>query len=262
MSVFRLLARRTPDTVPAGEMTAALDLKPSTLSVYLGILTRAGLIQQTRRGRSLHYGIDLALTASLIEYLVNDCCRGRPELLTALLSEGQKDIPATRSKTFNVLFVCTGNSTRSIFAEAILKAEGGDRFQAFSCGTNPRETLKPMAVEVLLSKGHDAAQFHPKGLDIFHDGTAPRMDFVFTVCDHAANEECPPLSGQPVTAHWGMPDPSRTTGGEAERALAFLQAYATMERRLKAFVSLPFASLSRISLQRELDDIGQVLEGA
>lgn len=260
MAVFRLLARRTPDTLSAGELTEALELKPSTLSVYLGILTRAGLIQQSRRGRSLHYSIDLALTGSLIEYLVNDCCRGRPELLATLLSQGQPDQALGQKQVFNVLFVCTGNSTRSIFAEAILRAEGGERFRAFSAGTQPRKDLKPLAAEVLRARGHDVSLFYPKSIEVFYELSAPRMDFVFTVCDRAANEECPPLLGQPVTAHWGMSDPGKTEGSDAERALAFKQSYTTMERRLRAFISLPLPSLSRISLQRELDDIGQMLE--
>lgn len=260
MAVFRLLARRTPDTVSAGELTKALSMKPSTLSVYLGILTRAGLIQQTRRGRSLLYGIDLALTGSLVDYLVNDCCRGRPELLTALLSQREQDGAASDQKVFNVLFVCTGNSTRSIFAEAILKAEGGTQFRAFSAGTRPRAALKPFTEEVLRAKGHEMSQFYPKSYDAFYEVSAPRMDFVLTVCDRAANEECPPLLGRPVTAHWGMADPSKADGTEAERAVAFKQCYATMERRLKAFTSLPFSSLSQISLQRELDFIGQTPE--
>ncbi|MFU1478616.1 helix-turn-helix domain-containing protein [Roseovarius sp. C7] len=257
MAVFRLLARRTPDTVSAGELTEALSLKPSTLSVYLGILTRAGLIQQTRRGRSLHYSIDLTLTGSLIEYLVNDCCRGRPELLAGLLSPRQQDDP---QKIFNVLFVCTGNSTRSIFAEAILKTIGEGRFRGFSAGTQPRATITPLTEEILRANGHDVSQFHPKSYHVFYELSAPRIDFVFTVCDRAANEECPPLLGQPVTAHWGMVDPSKTEGTEAERVLAFKQCYATIERRLKAFTSLPFSSLSEISLQRELDFIGQTPE--
>lgn len=260
MAVFRLLARRTPDTVSAGELTEALALKPSTLSVYLGILTRAGLIQQTRRGRSLHYSIDLALTGSLVEYLVNDCCRGRPELLTSLRSQAQPVETTSPEKIYNVLFVCTGNSTRSIFAEAILKTQGREKFRAFSAGTRPREALKPLTCEVLQARGHDLTEFYPKSYNAFYEVSAPRMDFVFTVCDRAANEECPPLLGQPVTAHWGMTDPSKTEGTSTERALAFKQCYASMERRLKAFTSLPFSSLSQISLQRELDFIGQTPE--
>ncbi|MBT0958406.1 helix-turn-helix domain-containing protein [Alphaproteobacteria bacterium KMM 3653] len=262
MAVFRLLARRMPDTVSAGEMTEALALKPSTLSVYLGILTRAGLIQQTRHGRSLRYGIDLALTGSLIEYLVNDCCRGRPELVAGLSSPSHQSGVESENRVFNVLFVCTGNSTRSVFAEAILNSEGGKRFRAFSAGTRPNAALKPLAEEVLRLNGHDASLYYPKSYDGFYEPSAPRMDFVFTVCDRAANEECPPLMGQPVTAHWGMADPSKTEGSDAERALAFKQCFATMERRLKAFSSLAFTSLSRISLQRELDYIGKMPEQA
>ncbi len=249
-----------PDTVSAGEMTEALSVKASTLSVYLGILTRAGLIQQTRHGRSLRYGIDLALTGSLIEYLVNDCCRGRPELVARLSSSRNHSGIGRDGKVFNVLFVCTGNSTRSIFAEAILNAEGATRFRAFSAGTRPSASLKPLAEEVLRLNGHDASLYYPKSYDAFYEASAPRMDFVFTVCDRAANEECPPLMGQPVTAHWGMADPSKTEGTAAERALVFKQCFATMERRLKAFTSLPFSSLSQLSLQRELDYIGKMPE--
>ncbi|WP_417269667.1 MULTISPECIES: helix-turn-helix domain-containing protein [Alphaproteobacteria] len=260
MSVFRLLARRSPDTVSAGELSEALNLKSSTLSVYLGILTRAGLIQQTRHGRSLRYTIDLTLTGALIEYLVNDCCRGRPELLASFMPQNQIDVASDQNKIFNVLFVCTGNSTRSIFAEAILNTIGEGRFRAFSAGTKPRDALTPFAARVLGAKGHDVSRFYPKSYDAFYAVSAPRMDFVFTVCDRAANEECPPLIGRPVTAHWGMVDPNKTEGSEAERALAFEQCYGTMERRLKAFTSLPFSSLSLISLQQELDFIGQTPE--
>lgn len=260
MAVFRLLARRMPDTVSAGEITEALSLKPSTLSVYLGILARAGLIKQTRHGRSLHYCIDLTLTASLVEYFVNDCCRGRPELVAGLTSSRDFSSAANDQTVFNVLFVCSGNSTRSIFAEAILNAESGKRFRAFSAGTRPRAALKPLSEEVLRLNGHDASQFYPKSYEAFCEASAPRMDFVFTVCDRAANEECPPLIGQPVTAHWGMADPSKTEGTAAERALAFKQCFASMERRLKAFTSLPLSSFSQISLQRELDYIGKMPE--
>lgn len=257
MSVFRLLARRLPDTVPAGELVEALGLKPSTLSVYVGILTRAGLIRQTRHGRSIHYGIDLAPTASLVEYLVNDCCRGRPELLAALLSQQDPTQPRPEGKRFNVLFVCSGNSARSIFAEAILNAEGGTRFVAYSAGTKPRRQLNPYSVEVLRAHGHDVDRFYPKDVQGFFEPGAPKMDFVFTVCDRAANEECPPFLGQPVTAHWGMPEPGRTQGTPAECARAFEDCYATMHRRLAEFMALPFTSLSRLSLQHELDQIGR-----
>jgi protein-tyrosine-phosphatase/DNA-binding transcriptional ArsR family regulator len=209
MSVFRLLARRTPAPLSAGELSDALNLKPSTLSVYLGILTRARLIQQTRHGRSLHYAVDLALTSTLVEYLVHDCCRGRPELLASLMPQSYTDAASTQNKIFNVLFVCAGNSTRSIFAEAILNTMREGQFRAFSAGTKPRDALQPLAAGVLRAKGHDITQCYPKSYDAFFATPALRVDFVSTVCNRAANEEFPPLLGRPVTAHWARSTPAR-----------------------------------------------------
>jgi protein-tyrosine-phosphatase/DNA-binding transcriptional ArsR family regulator len=258
MAVFRLLARRAPDTVSAGEIADALDLKSSTLSVYVSILSRAGLVTQVRDGRFIRYGIDLGQVGSLVDFLVNDCCRGRPELYSNIRPyDWREATPGNDDRDkFSVLFVCTGNSARSIFAEAILNAQAPDSFLAYSAGTKPYDALNPGTVEVLEGKGYDVSRLHPKSLDLFLDDKAPRVDFVFTVCDHAANEECPPIPGHPVTAYWGMQDPVKVDGGTAEKSLAFQQTYGMLERRLKAFVSLPFESLNRLSLQRELDGIG------
>lgn len=264
MAVFRLLARRAPDLVTPGELAEALDLKPSTLSVHLGILARAGLIRQTRDGRFLRYGVDHGRVGGLVGFLVNECGRGHPGLF-ADLGSGALAEPAfaARSETgpLGVLFVCTGNSARSIFAEAILEREGKGRFRAFSGGTKPYPELNPHAVEVLRAKGHDISRLAPKDMEVYRGPDAPKMDFVFTVCDHAANEECPPLPGRPVSAHWGLPDPVKATGGPAEKALAFQQAYGMMWRRLTAFVALPLDQLGPLSLQRRLDDIGMDRSG-
>lgn len=254
LSVFRLLARRAPDLVSAGELYESLDLKPSTLSVYVSVLMQAGLLRQVRDGRFLRYGLNMDAASGLIDFLVNDCGRGRPEFI--------RSIPHTsdfehRSGPLNVLFVCTGNSARSIFAEAILTANSNGRFKAFSGGTKPYMSLNPQAESLLRAKGHDTTKLHPKLLNEFYEVSAPKMDFVFTVCDQAANEECPPLFGQPISAHWGMPDPVKAEGGEAEQALAFQRAYGMLKQRIEAFVSLPLASVSRMSLQHKLDEIGQ-----
>lgn len=257
MAVFRLLARRAPDTVSAGELVQALGLKPSTLSVYVAILTRSGLVRQERDGRFLRYGINLENVGTLVEFLVNDCCRGRPELVANLPPGDAFEAAPQPDRIFNVLFVCTGNSTRSIFAEAILEADGGGRFRAFSAGTSPYPELSRHTLEVLQANGHDASHLQPKNLDRFHELTAPKMDFVFTVCDRAANEECPPLPGQPVSAHWGMSDPVKVEGTPSEKALAFQEAYRMLKARLEAFMALPISTLSRLSLQRELDEIGR-----
>lgn len=257
MSVFRLLARRAPDTVAAGDLVEALDLNPSTLSVYVKILMQAGLIRQERSGRSLRYGIAFEEVGDLVEFLVVDCCHRRPELTEPVCAERRLNAPGSETRPFNVLFVCTGNSTRSIFAEAILSRIAAGRFTGYSAGTKPYATINPLAETLLRSKGYDTTNLRPQDFDDFLAPSAPKMDFVFTVCDMAANEECPPLPGQPVSAHWGMVDPVGIEGSEAVRALAFQEAYGMLERRLDAFVSLPLDSLNRLSLQHELDQIGR-----
>lgn len=260
LAVFRLLARRAPHGVRPGEIVGALGLKPSTLSAHLATLERAGLIQPRRDGKSIYYRIALDEVGALVDFLVNDCCRGRPELCVPLAARslephvgGPDPMP---DRVFNVLFICVGNSARSIMAEAILADAGGGKFAAFSAGTKPYSRMNPFALEVLEKNGHDVTVLRAKNVGEFQGADAPRLDFVFTLCDAAANEDCPPWPGQPITAHWGMPDPVRATGTEAERALAFKNTYGMLRRRLAAFVALPIATLDRISLQRRLDDIG------
>lgn len=158
---------------------------------------------------------------------------------------------------FNVLFVCTGNSARSIMAESILRDKYGDKFTAFSAGTSPRSELNPFAVEMLQAKGHDVSLLRSKNVREFQGPDAPQMDFVFTVCDLAANEECPTWAGQPVSGHWGMPDPVKATGTDAEKRLAFHQTYGALHNRITAFSALSFENLDRVSLQKQVDDISK-----
>ena len=155
-----------------------------------------------------------------------------------------------------MLFLCSGNSARSIFAEALLRDLGRGRFRAFSAGTRPNTAINPFALEMLMRNGHDVAGLRSKHILEFQRPGAIEMDFVFTVCDTAAAEECPPWPGQPITGHWGLPDPVKATGTDAEKALVFAQTYAALRRRIMAFVELPFASLNRISLQSRVDAIG------
>jgi len=260
LAVFRLLARRAPHGVRPGEMIGALDLKPSTLSVYLASLERAGLIRARRDGKSIFYSVTLDNVGGLVDFLVNDCCRGRPELCTPLaarslssLAEGTQAMP---DRVFNVLFICVENFARSIMAEAILANLGKGKFQAFSAGTRPYSEMNPVALEVLEQNGHDVSTMRAKNVAEFQGDDAPPLDFAFTLCDAAANEDCPPWPGQPITAHWGMTDPVKATGTQAERALAFKATYRALHRRLSAFVALPLATLDRISLQNRLDEIG------
>jgi len=157
----------------------------------------------------------------------------------------------------NVLFLCTGNSARSIMAEAILNRIGAGKFKAFSAGSTPKRELHPGTIEILKRSSFRPADFRSKGWEEFSGPEAPPLDFVFTVCDNAAGEVCPIWPGQPMTAHWGIPDPVAAAGNPAEIALAFADAYRVLNNRISLFASLPLASLDRLSLQRRLDDIGK-----
>ena len=162
---------------------------------------------------------------------------------------------------FNVLFLCTGNSARSIIAEAILNKAGRGRFRAYSAGSQPQGRVNPNTIALLRGLGYDRSQLRSKSWNEFTKPGAPRFDFVFTVCDNAAAETCPLWPGQPTTAHWGIPDPAEAKGNSAEIAMAFKEAYRMLAQRIGIFVSLPIRSLSLLSLQKRLGDIGRV-EGA
>jgi arsenate reductase (thioredoxin) len=160
-------------------------------------------------------------------------------------------------RVYNVLFLCTHNSARSVIAESILNREGKGRFKAFSAGSQPSGTVHPYALDLLQRSRYDTSALRSKSWDEFAASGAPQMDFVFTVCDDAANEVCPVWPGQPMTAHWGVPDPSRAEGTEVEKRLAFADAYRMLNRRIELFTSLPLRSLDRLLLKQKLDDIGR-----
>jgi arsenate reductase (thioredoxin) len=159
-------------------------------------------------------------------------------------------------KSYNVLFLCTANSARSILAEAILNRVGKGRFRAFSAGSQPRGEVNPNSIRLLKSLGYDTSFARSKSWDEFAQADAPRMDFVFTVCDSAAAETCPVWPGQPMSAHWGVPDPAAATGSDAEIGAAFLDTYRMLERRIGAFVALPLKSIDAIALKKSIKDIG------
>ena len=258
LAVFRLLMRFVPRGVRPTEIAEALGLKQNTLSHHLADLTACGLVSVSRQGRSLFYAVDLDATEGLIGYLALDVGRARPDLLAPLLSAPKDTAQMTAplpDTDFDVLFICSGNSARSIFAEALLRDLGKGKFQAFSAGTRPNTALNPFALEILNRNGHDTSDLRSKHISEFQQPGAIVMDFVFTVCDTAAAEECPPWPGQPITGHWGLPDPVKATGTDAEKALVFAQTYAALRRRIMAFVELPFESLNRMSLQSRVDAI-------
>ncbi len=160
-------------------------------------------------------------------------------------------------RPFNALFLCTGNSARSIFGEAILAREGLGKFKAYSAGSQPRGEVHPYTLELLRHLNHPTKGIRSKSWDEFAKPGAPLLDFVFTVCDDAAKEVCPVWPGQPTSAHWGVPDPAAFEGTEAERRLAFAESYRMLKNRISAFVNLPIASLDRLSLKTKLDAIGK-----
>ena len=160
-------------------------------------------------------------------------------------------------KTYNVLFLCTGNSARSVIAETILNRLGKGRFRAYSAGSYPKGEVHPLAIDLLKSLGMPTDGLRSKSWDEFAAPGAPQMDFVFTVCDDAAGEVCPIWPGSPVTAHWGVPDPAAVEGEEATRRNAFREAYSRLDRRIRLFTRLRVGDLDRVSIKKSVDDIGR-----
>ena len=161
-------------------------------------------------------------------------------------------------RPFNVLFLCTGNSARSIIAEVILNKLAPGKFHAYSAGSQPKGQVNPHTIQLLRSLGYDTSDLRSKSWNEFAKAGAPVLDFVFTVCDNAAGETCPVWPGQPMTAHWGVPDPAEAKGSPAEIALAFKDAYRMLNQRIGAFTALPIRSLDRLSLQKRLSEIGDM----
>jgi protein-tyrosine-phosphatase len=172
--------------------------------------------------------------------------------------EGTVADKGTRENPFNVLFLCTGNSARSIMGEAIMNRFGAPKFRAFSAGSQPKGEVNPHAIALLKSLNYKTDSFRSKSWEEFAAARAPQLDFVFTVCDNAANEVCPVWPGQPMSAHWGVPDPAAVEGAEAVVSQAFADSYRMLQNRITIFCALPIASLDRLSLQRKLDDIGKL----
>ncbi len=161
------------------------------------------------------------------------------------------------NRVYNVLFLCTHNSARSVIAECIINRLGVRGFRGFSAGSAPRGSVHPYALDLLRNQHYDVSGLRSKSWDEFAQIGAPQMDFVFTVCDDAANEVCPVWPGQPMTAHWGIPDPSAVKGTEAEKRYAFADTHRMLYQRISIFVNLPIASLDKLALQKKLDAIGR-----
>lgn len=241
LAIFRLLARRYPDALPAGEIGTALALRPSTLSAYLSALHGAGLIAQERRGTSLRYSFALEGPEALVGFLYHECCRARPDL-------GARRPDGARIR--NVLFLCADNTAHSLMAEAVLRTLAGERFEVFSAATGEHGAPQPLVLALLQAKGHDTGCLWSKPRADLSGADAPRMDFVFTLCDRAANADLPTWPGHPVQAHWPQPDAGTTPDAVAE-------GYGVLHRRLAVFAALT-DDLPRATFQRHIDEIARL----
>lgn len=269
LDLVRLLIAHGASGLPAGVIAAQLGVAPSTLSFHLNALERVGLLRSTRHGRSIVYAVRLVGLRGLLAFLTETCCAGRPDLcgdLARLLpdpfenedapDEGGPVVPA-----FNVLFLCTHNSARSIMAEALLNRLGQGRFRAWSAGSHPAARPHPEVIAKLAALGHDTTALGSKSWDAFTGPAAPRMDFLIALCDTLDNQVCPDFGATVLTAAWPLPDPTKFTGGAAERATLLNELHASLRRRLEIFVSLPFATLDRLAMKARLDELGGAVPG-
>jgi ArsR family transcriptional regulator, arsenate/arsenite/antimonite-responsive transcriptional repressor / arsenate reductase (thioredoxin) len=260
LAAVRLLLSVHPRSLSAGEIARLCDVPHNTMSTHLGILQRAGLIGVEKHGRSMNYRAELAGFRSLLDFLARDCCDGRPDICADILKicslAPTAPLETFMTPAFNVLFLCTHNSARSIIAEALLQKIGNGRFRGYSAGSEPAEKPLPEVVERLASLGHDVSRLHSKSWDEFKRPDAPRMDFIIALCDAPSGQICPDFGGQYVTAAWPLPDPAQFTGSEIERTTLLNELYAMIRRRLEVFTSLPFESLDRMAVKARLDEIG------
>jgi len=261
LRIVRLLVQAGPGGMAAGAIGEAVGASSSNASFHLAQLERAGLIRSRREARSIIYSADLDGLAGLLRFLMEDCCRGNPQICMPALQSLTTPEPANRrppmaDRPYNVLFLCTGNTARSILAEGLLRKDGAGRFNAYSAGSQPKGVVNPFALKVLDALGYPADGFRSKSWSEFARPGAPVMDFVFTVCDSAAGEACPLWPGQPMTAHWGIEDPAAVEGSDIEKERAFVQAAKYLKNRISAFLSLPLASIDELSLQHRLREIG------
>jgi arsenate reductase len=260
LSVFRHLLSAHPHSLPAGEIARRCEVPHNTMSTHLSILNRADLIAVERQGREMHYRADLNGFRGLLTFLARDCCNGRPELcgdLAGLLPGEIEDVEErVVTPSFNILFLCTHNSARSIMAEALLQKIGKGRFNSYSAGSDPAAEPIPEVIERLQVLGHDVSKLRSKSWDEFTGPNAPRMDFVIALCDTLDGQVCPDLGDKNITAAWPLPDPAKFTGSPTERTTLLNELYAMIRRRLEIFTSLPFASLDKMAVKARLDEIG------
>ncbi len=260
LGIFRHLAQNGPQ--PAGQIGEHFGLPLATLSFHLKTLQQAGLLDCRREGRQLIYQARCEMIIELMAHLTEHCCNLPAFDPTAVIPSEtltRKLTTMNQESVYNVLFLCTGNSARSILAEAVMNRLGNGRFRAFSAGSFPTGKVNPLTLKLLELQGIPTEGLRSKNWNEFAMPDSPPLDFVFTVCDNAAGEVCPVWPGQPMSAHWGVEDPAGVEGDDAIKMLAFRKALRELENRIKIFMSLPIQSLDKIKLQSRLDEIGQTV---
>lgn len=260
LAAVRHLLAIHPLSLPAGEIARLCEVPHNTMSTHLGILGRAGLISVEKDGRTMNYRADVTGFRDLLKFLSQDCCNGRPDLCGDAFDLPSPPLAESKetfmSPAFNVLFLCTQNSARSIIAQALLEKIGRGRFRAYSAGSAPAQEPVPEVIERLKSLGHDVSHLRSKSWDEFRGPDAPRMDFVIALCDAPHGQFCPDLGTQFVTGAWPLPDPAQFKGSQTERTTLLNELYAMIRRRIEIFTSLPFDSLDRMAVKARLDEIG------
>ena len=262
LEIFRLLMRYRPHGLAAGDIGRLLAVAHNTLSTHLGALEQVGLLMSRREGRHVIFAAQASRANALLAFLSDACCTERPvecENMAAAIPARREFVVSDRP--LRVLVVCTGNSARSIMAEAVLNREGLGRILAFSAGSRPQEAPHPLALGLLDDLGYDIAAMRSKSWDEFLGSDAPELDLVITVCDDAAEGDCPAFSGVPMRVHWGLDDPAAVSGPQAARRAAFLQSYRDLTARVTAFVNLPFEQMRLAELEPVLKAIGR-MDGA
>jgi len=251
LDILRVLVGRGPEGMPAGEIGNRLKLPSPTLSFHLNQLRHAGLVDSERRSRLIIYNSKFRTIEALLDYLTDNFC-GHGPLKTAPPS------PASApSRQYNVLFLCTRNSARSVMAECLMNRWGEGRFCAFSAGSKPRGEVHPLTLQVLRQFGYETHGLSSKSWDEFARPGSAKLDFIFTLCDRAAAETCPAWPGQPVRAHWGVEDPVAVDGAAARRK-AFVKTYTELEQRIRIFAALPVEMLERYAVEHWVTEIGKL----
>ncbi|KUO68796.1 MAG: hypothetical protein APF80_03540 [Alphaproteobacteria bacterium BRH_c36] len=264
LSIFRLLVKCGPSGMAAGDIARIVGIGATTLSFHSKELVHAGLLRSWRDGRFVRYSVEVEGMRALLGFLTEDCCDGNPALCSAvvagipdLCSASAEENEMTRDAPYNVLFLCTHNSARSIIAECLMNALGQGAFIAHSAGSTPRGEINPLAIRILQNHGHKTDGLHSKSWDAFTGSGKDEIDFVFTLCDDAAAENCPVWPGNPITEHWGMRDPSKQEGSNSKKLGAFADTYSLLYHHIDKFVQMAKPDLDANSMRGRVKDFSK-----